>query len=387
MLGAVSCTEVVSWGILYYAFAVFLGPMGRELRWSKEAMTGAFSLSVLVSGVAAVPAGFWLDRYGPKWLMVGGSALASVLVFAWSRTASLAAFYAIWVGLGISMAAVLYEPAFFIVARWFGKRSNAALTLLTTVGGLASVIFVPLCAWLVESRGWRGALESMAAILLVATLVPHLFFLPPSSELPVLHEAEVVSASVREVVRDRAFWLLTAAFVLTNFAVGAISVHLVPLLEERGYPPAVAAAGMAAVGLASMPGRIIFTLLGGRLPRRMVTASIFGCIAVSFAALAVIPGAWGLWTFVVLFGGGMGAVTPARAALVAEIYGVLRYGSVSSVLSAFLTFARAASPFLASLAYARFAGYGVLLWTLFAMSAAGTFLVAWKPAGTRRVAA
>ena len=67
-------TETVSWGVLYYAFTVFVRPMEAELGWSRAAVSGAFSLAVLTSGVAAVPVGRWLDRHGPRALMTAGAA-------------------------------------------------------------------------------------------------------------------------------------------------------------------------------------------------------------------------------------------------------------------------------------------------------------------------
>ncbi|HAX25091.1 MAG TPA: MFS transporter, partial [Chloroflexi bacterium] len=128
MVAALSLTEITSWGVLYYAFSVFLTPIGAEMGWSIAEMTGAYSLALLVSGVAAIPAGRWLDRHGPRGLMTAGSIAATVLVVAWSRVESLLGFYLVWAGIGLVMAAVLYEPAFVVVATWFRRYRARALT-------------------------------------------------------------------------------------------------------------------------------------------------------------------------------------------------------------------------------------------------------------------
>ncbi len=116
LVSALSVTETISYGVLYYAFTVFVTPMQEELGWSRAAITGAFSLALLLSGIAAVPAGRWVDRYGARWLMTAGSCAAALLVLAWSVVESLLAFYLLWAGIGLAMAAVLYEPAFAVVA-------------------------------------------------------------------------------------------------------------------------------------------------------------------------------------------------------------------------------------------------------------------------------
>jgi MFS family permease len=166
LVATLAVTETTSYGVLAYAFGVFLVPMHQDLGWSPTALTGAYSLAVIVSGVAALPVGRWLDRHGVRGLMTAGSAAATVLVLAWAQVTDLTAFYGIWVGIGVVMAAVLYEPAFAVIATWFrdSAERTRALLALTVVGGFASVIFVPLAGWLVEARGWRDALVVLAAM-------------------------------------------------------------------------------------------------------------------------------------------------------------------------------------------------------------------------------
>src|ERR1700680_891015 len=79
-----SLTEMTSWGILYYAFTVFLNPMHAAFGWSRSSMAGAFSLALLVAAMVGVPVGRWLDRHGPRVLMTVGSAAATLLVLAWA---------------------------------------------------------------------------------------------------------------------------------------------------------------------------------------------------------------------------------------------------------------------------------------------------------------
>src|SRR3712207_6177623 len=115
IVGALAVTVTASYGILYYAFAAFLVSMQRDLGHSAAELTGAFSLAILVSGAAGIAVGRWLDCRSPRALMTGGSATAALLVLAWSQVEALWAFYVVWFGLGLAMAAVLYEAAFTVV--------------------------------------------------------------------------------------------------------------------------------------------------------------------------------------------------------------------------------------------------------------------------------
>ena len=106
-------------------------------------------------------------------------------MLAWSRVDGLAAFYALWAGIGLVMATVLYEPAFVVLAKWFpaaGQRRQA-LTALTLVAALASFIFLPLSQALIDAHGWRDALVILALILAAITIPIHALVLRPAPDV------------------------------------------------------------------------------------------------------------------------------------------------------------------------------------------------------------
>ncbi len=386
---ALCWTEVTSWGILYYAFPVFVTPMSQELGWSRAAITGAFSLALLCSGLAALVVGRWVDRHGPRLIMTAGSGAAALLVLAWASVDDLAVFYLVWAGIGLASAAVLYEPAFVAVATWFVRYRGRALTILTFAGGFASVVYLPLTARLVDGHGWRAALVVLAILLATLTMPVHglvlrrrpedLGLLPdggPSSEGD-QDERDETRVSLGNAVRSASFRWLTTAFCLAFLVNVAMTVHLIPFLTERGFGGGFAATAAGGVGLMALPGRLVFTPLGGCVPRRYVTAAIFLLQSLGIAALVMAPTRGGVVAFVVLFGAGFGAITPARAALVAELYGRRQYGGVSGVLALFVTVARAAGPVAAGALYGVWGRYEPVLWLLIAVAvaAAGSALL------------
>ncbi len=168
IVSTLSVTETISWGILYYAFGILLAPMEREMGWFRAESTAAFSIALLVSAAFAVPAGRWVDRGGARVMMTLGSCAAVALMVAWARVESLPALYLLWARLGVAMAAVLYEPAFAVLAKWFVHDRERAFTILTLAAGLASTIFNPISSMLAASLGWRDAVLALAAILWAA---------------------------------------------------------------------------------------------------------------------------------------------------------------------------------------------------------------------------
>ncbi|NJN17979.1 MAG: MFS transporter [Oscillochloris sp.] len=379
MLTAVSTAQVVSWGILYYAFSVFLTPMQAELGWTTVELTGAYSLMLLCGGLVAVPVGRRLDRHGPRTLMTVGSILAVLLVLAWSQVRSLPAFYLIMAGIGFVSASVLYEPAFAIVAVWFRRLRGRALTLLTFFGAFASFVFIPLSARLTEIFGWRGALVALALMLGLITIPIHALLLrrrpedlgllpdgetaPPGTTTSVRPTETSIAAGV--ALREMRFWLLTFAFAASTITGVTMIVHMIPYLIGLGHDAGFAATVAGLFGLMSLFGRMTIGPLGDHFARHWVTAALVGMqvvgitILISFGASAA-----GALVYIALFGAGSGTLTIMRAALLAEQYGPAHYGTINGAQNLALTGARTIAPVGAGLLVAALGGYSALLWGL-----------------------
>ena len=369
IVAGLSVTETVSWGVLYYAFAVFLLPMRRELGWSPAEVSGAFSAALLVSAGVGVLVGRWLDRHGPRGLMTAGSIAATALVLAWSRVDSLPGLYAVWLGIGAVMAAVLYEPAFTTIAKWFDVRRRGALTALTLVAALASFIFSPLSAWLVESLGWRDALVVLAGVLGAITVPVHALVLraPPPPATEDAHPTE--EAAGREAMRSLPFWTLTAAFTLGALTTSAMGVHLVSYLVERGHTATFAATAAGLIGLFQVPGRVLLAGAGRFFAPHLVVPAVFALGAAGVALLAATTTGGAVLVAVGLLGMSNGMATLARATTVADLYGAERYGALAGVVAAGNTGARAVAPVAAALLLGLTGEWAVVLGALVVCSA------------------
>jgi MFS family permease len=372
IVGALSVTETVSWGILYYAFAVFLLPMQHELGYSAAQLTGAFSLALLVSAVAGIAVGRHLDRHSPRAVMTIGSIAGAALVLAWSQVHGLAAFYLLWAGIGVVMAAVLYEPAFVVLAKWFpepGERRRA-MTAMTLVAALASFIFLPLAQALIDAHGWRDALVILALVLATVTIPLHAVVLRAA---PARRGTRQRSASAREVLRSAPFWLLSCAFFLATIAGIAVVVQGIPFLLERGYGTVFAAFAIGLIGVSQIPGRIVFAAVGTRLAEPWSSVAVFMLIAAGILLVVGIDAPAAVLVGMILLGMGNGMATLARATVVADRYGAASYGAIASVMGAGTMSARAVAPVTAA-AWAAAVGYTSMLLTLSALAALAALL-------------
>lgn len=381
-------TENVSWGVLYYAFSVLIAPTTGELGWSRAEVAGAFSVMLVVSGVAGLAVGRWFDEHGPRLLMTAGSIAGVPLVIAWSQARDLVFFYAVWILIGIAFAMVNYGPAMATMIVWFRRHRSRALTIVTLIAGAASTVFVPLTAWLVVTQGWRQALVTLAVILGVLTIAPHALLLrrrpadlglgvdgdPVDRDGGVTTTTPELSASFREAVRHPTFPWLTFAFALFALGVG-VPVHLVAYLGDRGYSLAFAAAATGGIGAAQVLGRLLFSPLERRLPPRTVSVLVYLGQPLALLILVLVPTELGVILFVVLFGAVRGMETLLRSTIVAGLYGPRRIASIAAVLTLVTTLTQALSPVGLGAVYDSVRSYVPGFWALVVLSCVAAIAV------------
>jgi len=347
-----------------------LRPMEIGLGYSRVQLTGALSIGLLTSALAALPVGRWIDRHGARGVMTLGSCLATALLLIWARIDGLPALYAVWALMGLAMAATLYEPAFAAIVGWFPlKDRDRALLAVTLVAALASTIFMPFEAWLVGRIGWRGALTVLALILALSTIPIHALVLRRPPRAAGRHAVSGAAAQVPGLALDAAvktgvFWVLSIAFLASNFTTNMVTVHLIPFLSDRGYSATLAAAMIGWMGAMQLPARVVFGPLVARFGHRTLTIGIFVVQALALAQLALVRRIGTLAPMVVMLGSANGMATLARATTIAEIFGPRHYGSISGAIALGANGARAVAPFAASLLQVWLGGYEPVFWLL-----------------------
>ncbi|WP_214317538.1 MFS transporter [Nonomuraea sediminis] len=356
IVAALAITQTIGYGVLYYAFSVFLTPMARDLRASHTQIATALTLSVLIAALCAPLVGRRLDTHGGRGLMTAGSMLGAVAVLAWSQVHNLLQLYAVFAAIGIACSMVLYEAAFAVVLSWFDSKARGnALLAVTIVAGFASSIFIPLTGLLVATYGWRLALVALALIYAVTAIPLHGLVVRRTSTARKVTEdrAEIV----KEAVRRRPFWLLVIAFTANGGAVSVMAVLLVTYLIHLGHAPVLAATLAGLLGVLSVTGRLVTTGLQTRLPVALIAATIFALqgVAVLLLPLAgrTVPGAIAC---VLGFGLGFGIASITLPQLLVKQYGTAAYASISGRIAVFSVADKALAP-LGAVALARAIGY------------------------------
>ena len=376
MICVLGVTLIISYGSVFYSFSLLMEPLQRELGASKNLTVGAFSLALVIAGLCTTHVGSTIDRIGGRLVMTAGSIAAGLLLSVLSRVESAVGLYVAYACLGATMAAILYEPAFAVLTRIFGANARRAITTLTLFGGLANTVFWPLTQQLMAHFGWRETLLILGALNLLVCAPLHAWFLPgrdPHAEAIRAGTGKTKdSKSLREVLREPAFYFLGGAFVANGLIFSAMSVHMLPMFQSKGLSAATAALVGALVGPTQVTGRIFELTIGQRFSIVQVGLLAMCLLPVALLVFVVAGGLWTLVAFALMYGLSIGVVTIVRGAMPAQLFGREHYGAVSGALAMPQMFSLASGPFIVSLLWTATDGnYDRVLVVLSALSATG----------------
>lgn len=351
LVGVLSLTSITSFGILAYAFSVLLLPMERELGAGRAELSAAIAVGGVVRAAASPLVGMWVDRFGVRGLMTVGSILGVGAVLAWSTVTSVAQLVAVQAAIGLIGAAVFYEPGFAAIARATEGSSRVRATVtVTIVGGFASTVFLPLTSLLVDGFGWRSALRILALVLALLTVLPNLLLLRdiPSAE----GRATSITPKrglkgVKDIVRQRDFGRIALMLILGLLPAGLLIVHLPALVEERGESAFLAASVAGSIGILSVTGRVLLSVLMRRRPLLSILRALFLIQGIGLIVLLSSTSRAGLVVFVLAYGLGFGTLSIASPLLVSERFGREVFGTVAGLINAAVTVGMVLAPFIA----------------------------------------
>jgi MFS family permease len=370
LVGWLSLGQLITWGSVFYTFALLMEPVERELGLTRAQSSLAFSLALLAEGAFAYPVGRWIDQGHERAVMTGGSLLVAACLVMHSFIASVAGFYAVWIGLGAGLAATLYSPVFAVVTRRFPRDFRRAIITLTFLGGLASTVFIPLSAWLIQSLGWRHALWVLAALHLLVCAPLHAVFLRGAPPAPAALGAGKAHSSAA-YLRSAPF-LLIGVFVICMMGVtAALPPHMISLLRGAGLAEAWVIAIPASIGLIQVLGRLLLYFFEHHFDLHVANRLIPTLIPLGLAALLAGAGhPWAALLFVLLYGLGNGMMTIVKGTAIAQYVSRDHVASLNGALGLPSALARAIAPFLLGLLWSPESGYVAGLWLLLAMSVA-----------------
>src|SRR5438270_13636203 len=316
-------TQILAWGTVFYPPVMTVPLIAADRGFSFTFAMGGFSAGLLAAGFVSPTIGSLIDRYGGHRVMPFGSLAGAAGLVALTYASHPAAYFAVWILLGIAMAASLYDPAFATLGRIFGAKARQPITVLTLAGGFASTVSWPVTYALLKPLGWQGTYLVYAGLLALVA-APLLFFALPRTRATadiVTPDPAVPVAAVRPAT-GAAFLLLVAAFSAYAFIPSGLSAHLLAILKRSGIDAATVVFIGTLFGPSQVAARLCEFIFARNIhPLAMVRFAV-GVMVLAFALLWLFGiSALTAVMFAVMFGAANGLVTIARGAVPLALFG------------------------------------------------------------------
>jgi len=334
-------------GIVYYSFPVFYNPLIQEFGWTRAQVTAGFAISIVFVGpLFGISAGFLIDRYGPRRIVLVGLLLAGTAFLGYGWMHSLNVYYLFYFLQTAGYVVAGPIPNQVLICNWFDRLRGRAMGGAYVGIGIGAAVAPLLARFLVDHVGWRWAMRAISAgILLVLIPITLKLVRNRPSDLNLLPdgaspgESRGVGSAVVEgfdslaaVLRTRAFWLIALGSFMSIGAIGGVIQHLVLFLEDSGFSPLEAAGVPSILAVSSIIGRIIMGWLADRFPKKYVMLAACLCVAGAVPLLYSPNLGTMAYVFAAIFGFGMGADYMMIPLITAECFGLRSLGRIMGVI-------------------------------------------------------
>jgi sugar phosphate permease len=337
-------------GIMFYGLPFFYDFWLTDFGWSRATVTSGNALAKLIIGpLFGFLAGWIIDRFGPRRLMLSGIVMGGIALIGLSLMTSLWHFYVFYLfnALGYMCGGPL--PNQVLVSRWFTKARGKAMGIIYLGIGIGGMLVPQIARGLTASFGWRDALMILG-ILMIAVAFPMAWFVKENPEQKAL-EATVQEPkpAFGNILKSWPFYLLVIGSMCSIGAVAGTSQNIKLFLSiDLKYSQEQAANVLSIVLASSIVGRLLMGWLADRIQKKYVMILIYSLVALSIPLLyfSTTPGI--IYLFAFLFGVALGGDYMIIPLMAAELFGVKVLGRVMGLVITVDGVAEALAPMLAA---------------------------------------
>jgi MFS family permease len=374
-------------GLALYGLPFFYDFMVRDFGWSRAQVTSGNAISKLLVGpLFGFVAGWMVDRFGPRRLMVAGILMAGIALVGLGMIGTVAGFYFFYLFNALGYVCGGPLPNQVLLSRWFTAARGRAMGFAYLGIGLGGALVPMLAVWLIERVGWQVALQVLGALIIVVALPLALVVKEspdgstgrtPSPEPPAPN-------ALGPLFRTPAFYLLLLGSMCSIAAVGGTNQHLKLFLSlDHGYSQGAAAKIVSLVLFSSLAGRLGMGWLADRFPKKYVMLLIYLLVASAIPLLLLPDVREPIYPFAVIFGLGLGGEYMVIPLMAGELFGVRVLGRTMGVVLTADGVAEAVAPWLVGRMRDASGTYAMAFGALIACAVIGAIAVALLPRGVR----
>jgi OFA family oxalate/formate antiporter-like MFS transporter len=250
---------------LQYGWTFFVPDIQKKFGFDRAAIQWAFTLFVLFETWLVPVEGWFVDKYGPKVVVLLGGILCGIGWVMNSYATTLNMFYLAQVVAGIGAGGV-YGTCVGNALKWFPDKRGLAAGITAAGFGAGSALTVAPIQSMIATSGFQAAFFNFGigqGVIIV--LLSFFLFAPKKGQVPdVAPNANVIQSrrnySPGEVARQPIFWLMYFMFVIVGAGGLMITANLKPIaadLKIDNIPVTLLGVTLTAITFAATIDRIL----------------------------------------------------------------------------------------------------------------------------------
>src|SRR5215510_11793370 len=334
-------------GIMFYGLPFFYDYWVKDYGWSRATVTSGNAFAKVAVGLLGFFAGWFIDRFGPRRLMLAGILMGGIALVGLSTVTALWQFYLFYTFNALAYMCAGPLPNQVLTARWFNRTRGKAMGFAYLGIGVGGMLVPQIAKWLNIQFGWHQALM-LLGIFTVLISFPMAWMV---KENPEERSIETVKQdppiSINKIVKGWPFYLLVIGSMCSIGAVAGTNQNLKLFFSlDLKYSQGQSANIISLVLLSSIIGRVLIGWLADKFPKKYVMILIYTLVAASIPLLyfSSTPGI--IYLFAFIFGMGLGGDYMIIPLMAAELFGVRIMGRVMGLVLTADGLAEAFSPML-----------------------------------------
>jgi OFA family oxalate/formate antiporter-like MFS transporter len=225
---------------LQYGWTLFVNPIDDKYHWGRASIQVAFTLFVLVETWLIPVEGYLVDRFGPRWVVMGGAFLVAIAWSVNSVASTLPMLYAAAAIGGIGTGCV-YGTCVGNALKWFPGRRGLAAGITAAGFGAGAAITIGPIASMIKASGYEQAFLVFGLIQggIVFLMSWGLEVAPASLQAAKVKADQTAHGyTPAEVLRSPCFWVLYVMFVLVAAGGLTMAASMAPIAKDFGIEKA-----------------------------------------------------------------------------------------------------------------------------------------------------
>lgn len=348
------------------SYGLFFKSIEGEFSLTRTTTSSILSATMILAGIVSFGVGRALDKYGPRKVVFFMGLFTGLSLLLTSQAGSSEQlFFTYSVLLSMGTGAVYVVPT-AIVSRWFDRKRGLALGISGAGFGLGMAVMAPLATYLILGYDWRTAYIVIGLIAWAVILPLALLLKGEPRDAGALvdgrrydsidHQSNeqntrLAPFSLRQVLSTSNFWFIVSVWFFFGSCLFLVITHFVPYVLDTGFLPGEAARVVSLIGGAAIAGRVLMGFASDRIGRKQT--AIIGALLQASAMVWVIwsQELWMFYVFALVYGFAYGGVAAATGALIGDVFGLARIGTIFGALEVSFGIGAAAGSIIGGLVF------------------------------------